>query len=527
MNTHTTAHKAKIRHLCSCLVLCLHLVSGAVPGPCEHSVTEEHLLTLRKLIINQVQNGCSITYRFTERQNLSEVCYIKAAFPHILDLLNTHFTYEKGSDNYRYTSSLKDLIYNIYSQKCIPPINEEIEENPVKFARLYMSLPREGLQKTEEVFQMYKRLMSKSDEHVNWNCEDEYADNVPEFTTALYPQTTGTPECQCSCTDPLKASLFTRSTPTASPASLHTQSGAYIFRNKNEASRAPDPAVKDDAPNSIQNQISAISPGPDAFIGLYTKTELFIEQHSVPVHGESTNFITSTTPNLMDNSSDSSVPLGSEPQSVTSSPVASSSELPSIPTRTLLQSATSQPSEKINTPLISDRNPVLVLAKRSLDTREQGMLSDSFSKLLQRWITEPTGLKKNEMVKPLEITPGETENPPVEHVEQNSPTHLRMHHHKAKSLPGNVFKVISKEPDCKDSRCQTDTEDRSEQRPRDRVKRHSGEKQYQLPTSIHSSMYTMFLVTSACLLLLFITVLFYCRQQRIKDLQKEDWTIQF
>ncbi|XP_026791070.3 macrophage colony-stimulating factor 1a [Pangasianodon hypophthalmus] len=499
MNTHTTAHKAKIRHLCSCLVLCLHLVSGAVPGPCGHSVTEEHLLTLRKLIINQVQNGCSITYSFTEHQNLSEVCHIKAAFPHILDLLNTHFTYEKGSDNYRYTSSLKDLIYHIYSQKCIPPINEEIEENPVKFARLYTSLPREGLQKTEEVFQMYKRLMSTSDKPVNWNCEDEYANNVPESTTALYPQATGTPECQCSCPDPMKAFMFTRSIPTASPSSLHTQSGAYIFRNKNEASSAPDPAVKDEAPNSTQNQISAISQ-------------------------TSTNFITFTTRNLMDNSSDSSVPMRSEPQSVTSSPIASSSELPSIPTRAPLQSATSQPSEKINTPLISDSNPVLVLAKRSLDTREQGMLSDSFSKLLQRWITETVGLKKNKMVKPLEITPGETENPPVEHVEQNSPTHLQMHLHKAKSLPGNVFKIISNEPDCKDSRCQTVTEDRSEQRPRDRVKRHSVEKEYQL---IHSSLYTTFLITSVCLLLLFITVLFYCKQQRIKDLQKEDRTIHF
>ncbi|KAK3512870.1 hypothetical protein QTP70_028937 [Hemibagrus guttatus] len=188
MNTHTTVHKAKIRHLCSCLVLCLHLASGAVP--CQHSVTEEHLQTLRKLIMNQVQNGCSISFKFTERQHLSDICYIKAAFPHILDLLNAHFTYAEGSDNYNYTSSLKELIYNIYSQQCLPPINEEIEENPLKFARLYTSLPQEGLQKTEQVLQMYKKLMSENDKPVNWNCEDEYATNVPESTTALPTQTT-------------------------------------------------------------------------------------------------------------------------------------------------------------------------------------------------------------------------------------------------------------------------------------------------------------------------------------------------
>ncbi|KAK3536382.1 hypothetical protein QTP86_008855 [Hemibagrus guttatus] len=120
----------------------------------------------------------------------SDICYIKAAFPHILDLLNAHFTYAEGSDNYNYTSSLKELIYNIYSQQCLPPINEEIEENPLKFARLYTSLPQEGLQKTEQVLQMYKKLMSENDKPVNWNCEDEYATNVPESTTALPTQTT-------------------------------------------------------------------------------------------------------------------------------------------------------------------------------------------------------------------------------------------------------------------------------------------------------------------------------------------------
>ncbi|KAG7319118.1 hypothetical protein KOW79_017592 [Hemibagrus wyckioides] len=460
MNTHTTDHKAKIRHLCSCLVLCLQLASGAVPGPCQHSVTEEHLLTLRKLIMNQVQYGCSISFRFTEHQHLSDICYIKAALPHILDLLNAHFTYEKGADNYHYTSSLKELIYNIYSQKCVPPIDEEIEENPVKFARLYTSLPREGLQKTEEVLQMYKKLMNENDKPVNWNCEDEYTNNVPESTTAPPTETT---ECKCSCLQPMKAFMFTRSAPTASP---HTQSRAYTFKNKNEGSRAPEPAVNDKAKNSTPNQISVLSPGPGPFPSLHTKPELITDQRSVAIHEESTNFITSTTPNLMDNSSGSSVAMRSEAQSVTSSPISSLSELPGIPTRTD-QSATSQPSEKINRPLISDRKPLLLLAKRSLDTREQGMLSDSSSDLLRSWITKTKGIRRNKKFKVLEITPGETENQHAEHVEQNIPTHL--HLQMAKSLPRNVFKIISKDPDCKDSRCTEGTEDRSDQRSRDRL----------------------------------------------------------
>lgn len=66
----------------------------------------------------------------------------------------------------------------------------------MKFARLYMSLPREGLQKTEEVFQMYKRLISKNDKPVDWNCEDEYANTFPELTTALDTQMTGNADKQ-------------------------------------------------------------------------------------------------------------------------------------------------------------------------------------------------------------------------------------------------------------------------------------------------------------------------------------------
>lgn len=38
---------------------------------------------------------------------------------------------------------------------------------------------------------MYKKLMSENDKAVNWNCEDEYANNVLESTTVLPTQTTG------------------------------------------------------------------------------------------------------------------------------------------------------------------------------------------------------------------------------------------------------------------------------------------------------------------------------------------------
>ncbi|XP_076860046.1 macrophage colony-stimulating factor 1a [Brachyhypopomus gauderio] len=245
MNTHTTSRKAKIRHLCFLLVLLLPWFCGAVLGPCKHSVTEDHLLTLRRLIANQLQNGCSITYSFIERQNLSEVCYIKAAFPHILDLLTTNLQYAKESDNYRYTSSLKNLIYNIYSHKCIHPLNEEIENNPVKFTRVYSTLPRVGLEKAEEVIKMYKNLVTKNDSPVEWNCGDEYAEDYPESTSAFPTQISAT------AVSPSKRSLVP------------------VQKNQSAGFSTPEPVVKYGTSNSDKIHPDLTSPNPNLSPEIY------------------------------------------------------------------------------------------------------------------------------------------------------------------------------------------------------------------------------------------------------------------
>lgn len=57
----------------------------------------------------------------------SKCCFVKAALPWILELLTTNFKYSRGSVNYGYVQSLRALILNIYSQKCVPQINEEVE----------------------------------------------------------------------------------------------------------------------------------------------------------------------------------------------------------------------------------------------------------------------------------------------------------------------------------------------------------------------------------------------------------------
>uniref|UniRef100_A0A8C4ZG33 Colony stimulating factor 1b (macrophage) n=1 Tax=Gadus morhua TaxID=8049 RepID=A0A8C4ZG33_GADMO len=161
-------------HLCFLLPLLMSLAWG-LPGPCRHSVTKHHLLSLSRLMDNQLENGCSIVYAFTERQNLSEVCYVKAAFPHILELLNTHFNYAKNSDNRRYVSTLRRVIFNLYSQGCVPEINEEIEDSPVSFTRVLCSSPKEALQKARGVVELYAVLLRQRSSPLDWSCQEEYA----------------------------------------------------------------------------------------------------------------------------------------------------------------------------------------------------------------------------------------------------------------------------------------------------------------------------------------------------------------
>lgn len=166
----------QVECLCVLLLLSFPLTMAEVPGPCRHSITREHLLTVRHLVgveaqaagvytaaascltllslqmDNQLRSGCSISYTFIERRSLvrprlflpastrvspgltsrlfvaqSKCCFVKAALPWILELLTTHFRYKRGSVNDAYVQSLRALILNIYSQKCVPQINEEVE----------------------------------------------------------------------------------------------------------------------------------------------------------------------------------------------------------------------------------------------------------------------------------------------------------------------------------------------------------------------------------------------------------------
>ncbi|KAI1892454.1 hypothetical protein AGOR_G00133530 [Albula goreensis] len=273
MTTYKLAHtlcKAKVRGLCLVL-LSLHLSVGDVPGPCRYSVRKDHLDTVRRLTENQLQNGCSIAYKFTERGSLSNTCYVKAALPQILELINTHFRYSRSSDNGRYVEEVKALIHNMYSQNCIPPIDEELEDDPTKFNKVYRGSPREALERVKEVFSLYLELMSTSNSPVDWNCEEEYAENELGSSTPL-AQTTGATECRCfnptvdygvseqvSVTDSLWNHLTQTPTPPLFPGSsaqAQIFSGATDPMDGNEKTHVKDSGVTSDQKSSREQSAS-------------------------------------------------------------------------------------------------------------------------------------------------------------------------------------------------------------------------------------------------------------------------------
>lgn len=182
-------YKTKVKNVCVLMLLCVPLSMMDIPGPCKHAITMDHLLQIKQLINNQLRTGCSITYTFIERRHLSVVCYVKAALPRVLELVNIHFRYVRGSGSAQSVVSLQNLILNIYSQHCVPSLNEELEEDPVAFETQYKESPVQALQRVEEVLSLYLHLITSINTPVNWTCEQEYSSSEPPTVTQLTTST--------------------------------------------------------------------------------------------------------------------------------------------------------------------------------------------------------------------------------------------------------------------------------------------------------------------------------------------------
>ncbi|KAB5567731.1 hypothetical protein PHYPO_G00236230 [Pangasianodon hypophthalmus] len=190
MTLYTSAHilhQTQVKSVCVLVLLYIPLSLMGIPGPCRQSITKDHLLQINHLINNQLKNGCSISYVFVEKRQLSSVCYVKAALPRVLDLLSVHFRYSQGSESALSVHSLQNLIHNIYSQRCVPALNEELEEDPVVFLKQFTDSPVQALQRAKEVLDIYLQLITQTHTNtsVDWSCAMEYSNYTTVVITEL------------------------------------------------------------------------------------------------------------------------------------------------------------------------------------------------------------------------------------------------------------------------------------------------------------------------------------------------------
>lgn len=184
-NTTSLHYKTKGKIVCALMLLCVHFSMMDIPGPCKHAITTDHILQLKNMINNQLRTSCSIAYTFIERKHLSVVCYVKATLPRVLELLNVHFTYMRGSGSALAVVSIQNLILNIYSHHCIPSLNEELEEIPVAFEKQYKETPVQALLRVEEVLSLYLHLITASNTSINWTCGHEYGSIMHEYSSIM------------------------------------------------------------------------------------------------------------------------------------------------------------------------------------------------------------------------------------------------------------------------------------------------------------------------------------------------------
>ena len=55
----------------------------------------------------------------------------------------------------------------------------------MKFVRVHSTSPKEALRTVKGVFQMYMAVLKESHRAVDWNCEEEYAEDYPQSTTGM------------------------------------------------------------------------------------------------------------------------------------------------------------------------------------------------------------------------------------------------------------------------------------------------------------------------------------------------------
>lgn len=250
---------------------------------------------------------------------------------------------------------------------------------------------------------MYMDLMTRSDDPVNWTCDEEYTEDYPESTAGPLDQSPGyitvQSHCMCACFIFVVFIIYFKCVcivpsgvsecPCTCPAAISAPSKMLFSTNQWNVYLKPTPLpqrssgrTKQLHKNEVKHQGAKSNPGPT----LSSRTIATLK----PTVGDLQSFLLDSVPNSMDKTSNS---VSKMEQTLGVSPsLAKSKELPEFSpggTNFNLQSTLPGPNggdtgESIQNNV--ERSTAILLAKRSLDSKSQKVSSDSHN-LLQTWVT--------------------------------------------------------------------------------------------------------------------------------------------
>ncbi|AOC55252.1 hypothetical protein LCDVSa168L [Lymphocystis disease virus 3] len=95
------------------------------------------------------------------KENLTDLCFIKTVLPSVLKILIDVFKYNHKSVNQGYVNRLKNVILNLYLEKCVPTVESDLS------LVTCVGSPIEVLNYTQDVLH---RKIRDGTESLDWTC---------------------------------------------------------------------------------------------------------------------------------------------------------------------------------------------------------------------------------------------------------------------------------------------------------------------------------------------------------------------
>ncbi|XP_006132474.2 macrophage colony-stimulating factor 1 isoform X1 [Pelodiscus sinensis] len=123
-------------------------------GYCENIITQKHLDKLQELIDSQMLMPCRISFEFIDEKQLEDsICFIKAAFPGLADILEK-MQFKENSDNFNKTRDVRAMYKKIdeNEEPCISEQSEHEHEVSQACFKEFSVPPEEMLQLVKDFF---------------------------------------------------------------------------------------------------------------------------------------------------------------------------------------------------------------------------------------------------------------------------------------------------------------------------------------------------------------------------------------